>query len=86
MNAPETHLDKPEQSQREPVACGACRQPFVPTRPWSRFCSTKCRNLFHQSLTPDALRRDIDALRTQVAELEAALARITIDRSNEVPV
>lgn len=39
-------------------------------RGWQKFCSAKCRNAYHATMAPPALRRDIDALKHQVAELQ----------------
>lgn len=61
---------------RSPEArCEACGRIFSPKREWQRFCTTPCRQAFHAKLTPEALRRDIDELRRQVAALLAAMAR-----------
>jgi len=43
---------------------------FTPKRAWQRFCSPKCRKTFHASMTPEALRRELDDLKRRVAALE----------------
>lgn len=56
--------------------CDECSAPFPLTRPWARFCSPECRKEWHtnpisRSLA-EALRRDIDELRQQIAALQQA--------------
>lgn len=29
------------------VECLNCKEPFIPARPWSKFCSEKCRNCYN---------------------------------------
>jgi prefoldin subunit 5 len=66
------HLDSAGEAARpREVLCPVDRTPFVPARSWQKFCSTACRNTYHQSMTPEALRRDIDTLKAQVVELKA---------------
>ncbi len=73
----QTHLDNAGATQpdRKPSGkaqpCRACRSPFTPRRAWQHFCSPKCRNAWHTSMTPEAMRRDLDALAARVAALEA---------------
>lgn len=64
--ASQTRLEKPARRQ---VQCPVCPVVFPQNRPHQRFCSTKCKNIYHGSMTPQVLRRDLDALREQVAEL-----------------
>lgn len=54
--------------------CRACQSPFQPRRTWQHFCSPRCRNAWHSSMTPEAMRRDLDALAARVAALEAGKA------------
>lgn len=53
--------------------CAACQKPFAARRKWARFCSTNCRNEWHRSMTPEAMRRDIDELLRKVQALEAII-------------
>lgn len=73
----QTHLDsagatqdaaKPSEAGK---SCRACQSQFQPRRAWQHFCSPKCRNAWHTSMTPEAMRRDLDALAARVAALEA---------------
>lgn len=71
---PGMHSEKPQAKE---IACArGCGLLFVPKRQWQKFCSTKCRNEFHHSLTPEALRRDIDADNARIVELERRLTAI----------
>lgn len=56
------------------AVCAACGASFKPTRRWSKFCSTRCRQTYHAKLAPEMLRRDIDELRRRVELLEKAKA------------
>lgn len=65
MNSPEMHLAKAGKAQQQ---CVVCPVMFTPKRAsWAKFCSVKCRNEFHRSLTPAALHK-------RIAELEASNA------------
>lgn len=51
--------------------CPVCLGQFRPKRPWARFCSVRCRNLFHrQNGSFTDLRRRIDELERRVRALE----------------
>lgn len=66
------HLDSAgEAAKPKEVLCPVDGTPFVPTRSWQKWCSTNCRNTYHQSMKPEALRRDLDAARRALAELKA---------------
>lgn len=39
----------------EKVPCDTCHAPFIPNRPWQRFCSTPCRRQYHRTETRDAI-------------------------------
>lgn len=62
------------------VSCDGCGQPFAPKRRWQRFCKPGCRSTYHSSLTPEALRREIDELKREAAtlrqEFEVEKARV----------
>lgn len=60
------HLEKPQAKE---IACPMDGTLFVPKRSWQKFCSDRCRNAYHGSMSPEALRRDLDELRRQVAAL-----------------
>lgn len=77
----ESHLVSTEQTRSEAagakqIACDTCREPFTPKRHWQRFCSDACRNSFHHRLTPEALRKDFDALAATVETLKAGQAAL----------
>lgn len=86
MSAAGTHS---EAAGAKEIACGTCRAPFRPKRGWQKFCSDACRNAFHHRLTPEAMRRELDqalaaaeqlrrdheALKAKVDQLEAAAMR-----------
>lgn len=67
MNSPEMHLQHAGKPQ---LACPTCATPFVQNRPQQRFCSVKCRNAYHQKLTPEALHRQLEALQAALAALK----------------
>ena len=69
MNSPEMHLQHAGKPQ---LACVTCGVSFLQNRPQQRFCSTKCRNAYHQKLTPEALHRQIEDLKAQLAAIKAA--------------
>ena len=73
MNSPAMHLDSAQATQpaKDEPKCPVCRASFLARRKWQRFCSPKCRNEYHSSMTPEVLRRDIDELKRQVVELRA---------------
>ncbi len=64
------HLDKPQPPQKP---CENCGKPFTPKRAWARFCHSDCRNAWHRSMTPEAMRRDLDELRARLAKIEGFL-------------
>lgn len=51
--------------------CPTCGDPFTVNRPQQRFCCVKCRNTFHLALTPQALQRQIEDLKAQLATIKA---------------
>ncbi len=68
MNSPEMHLEKPQRAQ---VTCLVCTTVFTPKRAsWAKFCSTKCRNAFHRTLTPQALHQQIEDLKATLAAMK----------------
>jgi hypothetical protein len=68
MNSPEMHLQKAGKAQ---VTCQVCEGLFTPKRAsWAKFCSTKCRNAHHSTLTPKALHKRIGELEAKVAALQ----------------
>ena len=79
MTAP-THLHKLQATQGAEThsgslkPCATCLRPFRPVREWQRFCCTRCRQTYHASMTPDALRRDLDDLKSRLKYLEEGLA------------
>ena len=76
VSGPQMHSDSHQATEATAAEsrCPVCNQPFRARRKWQRFCSPKCRNEYHGSMTTEALRRDIDALK---ARLEALEARVT---------
>lgn len=69
MNSPpEMHLQ--QQPGRAQLACPTCATSFVQNRPQQRFCSVKCRNAYHQKLTPEALHRQIEDLTARITALK----------------
>jgi protein-arginine kinase activator protein McsA len=61
------HLQRPGRAR---LACPTCDVAFVQNRPQQRFCSTRCRNAYHQKLTPEALHRQIEDLKAALAALK----------------
>jgi hypothetical protein len=59
------------------MLCPVDGAPFTPKRPWQKFCSDRCRSTWHQSMTPEALRKDLDALRAAVDALAAGNAALS---------
>jgi hypothetical protein len=59
------------------VPCPVCSTPYAPKRPWQKFCSDRCRSTWHQSMTPEALRKDLDTLRAAVDALTAGNAALS---------
>lgn len=43
--------------------CDQCGTPFVPKRPWTRFCRTKCRNDWHSAMRPEAVKEARELVR-----------------------
>lgn len=77
MSEAQMHSEAASAPQKgKEVRCPVDDRPFVQRRPWQKFCSTGCRNAWHHSMTPEALRKDLDALRRRLDELEAAAARV----------
>lgn len=68
MNSPEMHLQHAGKPQ---IVCATCGTSGPQNRPQQRFCSTKCRNAYHQKLTPEALHRQIEDLKAQLATIKA---------------
>jgi hypothetical protein len=80
VSTAQMHSDSaPAPEQAKELLCPVDGTPFVPKRPWQKWCSTECRNKYHQSMTPVALRRDIDALRSQLAAMAETLDRVNRD-------
>lgn len=79
VSTPQMHS---EAAGAKELVCDVCRVQFKVKRGWQRFCSASCRNAYHRTMTPESLRKDIDALRAaneelsrRVNELELAAAR-----------
>lgn len=53
------------------LTCEMCRCQFPVKRGWQRFCTPACRNAWHATMKPEAMRKDIDALRAALAEIKA---------------
>jgi protein-arginine kinase activator protein McsA len=84
------HSEPAGAKQPKQLTCETCSTLFTSKRHWQRFCSDKCRNDYHHRLTPESLRRDLDAMRAELAalkngnealsrrvdELEAAVAKV----------
>jgi hypothetical protein len=79
MNAPAVHNAFSETPAAREVRCPVDGTMFAPARSWQKFCSNECRNRFHQSMTPEALRRDIEALRAEVEAMAATIAQVQKD-------
>lgn len=67
MNSPEMHLQHAGKPQ---IVCPTCGTSGPQNRPQQRFCSTKCRNAYHQKLTPEAMHRQIEDLKATLAALK----------------
>jgi protein-arginine kinase activator protein McsA len=62
--------ETPEAGPGSLRACEACSAEFQAKRDWQRFCSAPCRKAYHAKLTPEALRRDLDAALRRIEALE----------------
>lgn len=72
------HSDSAAATQEPGAAlCPVDGTPFTPKRSWQKFCSDRCRNTWHQSMTPEALRKDLDAIRAAVDALKAGNAALS---------
>lgn len=78
LEAVGTHSEKPQPKE---IRCRlpSCTSIFRPKRNWQHFCSTKCRNDWHHSMTPEAMRKDIDTTDRRVGVLEEQV-RALIER------
>jgi len=78
VNSPETHLEPPSASGQSGRVCDTCGREVVSKRKWARFCSTKCRNAFHDT------ERRLKAQRAAAPELyEALLAARQVIRGKD---
>lgn len=58
-----------EQAGAKQCERDGCSVLFRPKTRWQAFCSVGCRNLHHRALSPEAMRRELDQLKAQVAAL-----------------
>lgn len=56
--------------------CPFCARSFQPRRPHQRFCSSICRNNWHNAERKAGKLGEIQALEARIKELEAELARL----------
>jgi endogenous inhibitor of DNA gyrase (YacG/DUF329 family) len=59
------HLIDPPVSDLDPPVCPSCGEPFEKSRKWQIFCSSKCRNIYHN----DQNRKYSDEIELEKAAL-----------------
>lgn len=59
---------------RPAATCPVCGEPFDLARPWQKFCSKKCQQLWHYRIKQDRLRQlehDKEELIREIARLRS---------------
>jgi hypothetical protein len=77
------HQDKPQgDNEKKPILCRQCRSPFVPKRPWQRYCSATCQRKSHAGNAAKLidLERRVADLERRVTVLDDPTAKEVLGR------